>query len=374
MKIVVVAYYTAIRFFRNILAVCAFIAAPILLVYFMGALTGNSAPDTSVREKVAFYSEDAGSTSVQFDKLLRSPGVSRMVEITDVPSMDDGIGKVKNGDIDAFVFIGQDFSKDVESGKRAEITLYEVNRTSAAMTIANSFADSVNGTAAVIRLGKMPSANAASENMSVQEIDLKGMTASTKDMASVACLLIFIFYGALLGSDSVISELKKKTFIRLKCAPVTPFGNFAGKLLGNVAFMFVCTVIDCLAASLIFHLNLNGNILPMLAALAIFLVIVNSLGILLAGITKNIYLCGLLTFALNYFFVYPVTANAFAPGTNTIYDISRFISPQYYTYHAVMGSIYRNMTSPAGALAVLSLMALLLCSASWLVVKKQAYR
>lgn len=370
MNILNIAYYTGVKYFRNIIAMCFFVIAPILFLYLMGVMTGNAAPDISQKETVGFYSSDTGDITAQFDKLLHSEKVSEMLDVTVILSLADGIDKVRSGDIDTFIYIREGFSKQIASNEMAEIKLYKAKNTSVAKTLVDSFVNSTNGMSAVVKLGGMPAAFSTSDSMTVKKVQATGNAPSTKDMASISCLLIFIFYGALLGSNSIITELNKNTFIRLRCAPVKYVEDFTGKLLGNSSVMFICTVISALAANFIFKVNLNGNILTLLLSSILFLIIINSLGILLAGLTKNIYLCGLFTFALNYFMVYPITANAFTPGEGTAFDIARFISPHYYTYQAVMGTIYQNTADVQGSIAILALMALLLCSASWLVGRR----
>lgn len=370
MNILNIAYYTGFKYFRNKIAMLFFVVTPVLFLYLMGVMTNHAAPDITQKEKVGLYSSDTGETAVQLDKLLHSGKVSELLDVTGIPSLEDGIGKVKSGDIDTFIYIGKDFSKQVKLNEKAEIKLYKTKNTSVVKTLVDSFVNSINSTSAVVKLGEMPAAFSTSDNMAVERLETTGKAPSTKDMASISCLLIFFFYGALLGSNSIINELNKNTCIRLRCAPLKYIEDFTGKLLGNASVMFVCTIISAIAADFIFKVNLNGNILILILVTILFLIIVNSLGILLAGLTKNIYLCGLFTFALNYFMVYPITAKAFTPGKGTAFDIARFVSPHYYTYQAVMGSIYPNTADVQGSIAILALMALLLCSASWLVGRR----
>lgn len=370
MNILNIAYYTGIKYFRNVIAMIFFVVTPFLFLYLMGVMVNNTAPDISQNERVGFYSSDTGEIAGQFNKLLHSEEVSKMLDVTIVSSLEDGISQVKNSEIDSFIFIGEDFSRQVILNEKVEIKLYKVKNTSVSKILVDSFVNSINSTSAVVKIGGMPAALSTSENMTVEKVEVTGKAASTKDMASIACLLIFIFYGALLGSNSIINERNKNTFIRLRCAPITYVEDFTGKLLGNASVMFICTVFIALAANFVFKVNLSGNILILLLVLILFLIIINSLGILLAGITKNIYLCGLFTFAINYLMVYPITANAFAPGVGTIFDITRTISPHYYTYQAVMGSIYHHAADVQGSIAILALMAVLLCSASWLVGRR----
>ena len=117
MNILNIAYYTGVKYFRNKIAMCFFVIIPFLFVYLMGVMVNNAAPDVLQKERVGFYSSDTGDIAKQFNMLLHSEGTSRMLAVIEIASLADGIGKVKNGDVDSFIYIPQDFSShEHESG------------------------------------------------------------------------------------------------------------------------------------------------------------------------------------------------------------------------------------------------------------------
>ena len=360
MNILSIAYYTAIKYRRNFWVIIAFILTTILCVYVMGAMFDNKPSVITTKEKVGFFSLDTGKVIEQLKTSLHSEIAAESIMIVAVSSLEDGIGKVEKGELDAFIFVDRDFSEKIGANEKSVIHLYHAQNIYTANLLIDSFVNSFNGSAAAVKIGGTPDDNDNSDNLVVTRIVTKGKTPSQKDMISIASILIVTFYGSLLGSHSLLSDWRRHTYIRSRCAPIRSIESFTGRLLGNISIMFVCTIISALLIKFVLKVSLGGNLLILILALLLFLLITISFGVLLARLLRNIYLCGLVTFAVNFSLVYPVMANAFLPGISTSFDILRLISPHYHTYQVIIGTTFPGTADVAGSIAILAIIAAVL--------------
>lgn len=138
-------------------------------------------------------------------------------------------------------------------------------------------------------------------------------TVSTNDKVTMGSILLFIFYGAVLSSYLIIHDLKNGINTRLKSLPITKIKILLGKSVGSIGSMGIFAVILVIITSSFFHTNWGANKLILFASIALFLIIENSFGIVVTGISKNIYICALITFGVNFFMIFPVYVEAFEP-------------------------------------------------------------
>ena len=194
-------------------------------------------------------------------------------------------------------------------------------------------------------------------NLKVTIIEANGAL-RVKDKVSMASMFIFLFYGSLLTSYSIISDLKKNTHLRFKASPIRFIENFIGKSLGHILIMAISTLVIFIITKFVLEVNWNGNIFIILLTFLLFLTIVNSFGIIITGFTRNIYISALATFAVNFTMIFGSMSEAFTPidKSSVIHYFMKF-SIQNYALKTLYGSIMKDTVLMQNSLLVLALIA-----------------
>lgn len=177
---------------------------------------------------------------------------------------------------------------------------------------------------------------------------------SVNDKVSLASMLIFLFYGSILSSHSIIYDLKNGVNQRLKSSPLSTMENILGKTIGNISVMAIFAAVLLMIAKYAFNVNLNGNIFIIIAAFMLFLIIVNGFGIIVTAFARNIYLCALASFALNFFMTFPVFVGTFSPAKiSGILGFINKLSMHNYVVKAIMGNVMQDRLMVRNSLIVL---------------------
>lgn len=172
----------------------------------------------------------------------------------------------------------------------------------------------------------------------------------TTDKECIVFMLMYLFYFAVLSCHSVTADLKNGLNTRFKASPVSPFKNILGKSIGNLVLMFGFAVVCVLIGRFVFGVNFGTNYSITLFTLFVFCIITNSLGILLSGFIRNIYVCGILDFALNFPMMFIVMEKIFSPlKVTSFFQIMDTLSLHSYAFNAIV---------KASAQAVLPLLAI----------------
>lgn len=199
-------------------------------------------------------------------------------------------------------------------------------------------------------------------NLKVFLIDINKGTINKNLKISIACTLLFLFYGGLLISYSIINDLKSNVHIRIKSSAVSFIENFMGKFLGNILILIICAFIDVLIIKYGLNIDWNGNYFIIFLSLILFLSIVNSIGIIITVFFKNIYICALIFFAFNYSMVFPIMVNAFNPNKSKIIDIMSNLSFHNYVYKAILADISNNIVLLENSMTILIVITIILFS------------
>lgn len=363
MNILIIAYYTAKKYLRNILLILFFVFGTIGIIYLTASedTAGFEQLDKSYREKAGFYIEDQGSYSKQFYEFINSKELKKIIDFKKVNSYHEGINQIKKGRIDSFVYIGKRFSEAALNKKKAAITVKSANKVSVLKVAVESFVNYNNSVDAAINTRDMLKNTVAARNLKNHVIDTTGKAPGVRDSGSISVMLIMMFYGGLFSSYSLIYDSNKKTNLRLRTAPISYIENISGKILGSVAVMVIFEVVIVAFTKLFLNVPWRGNPIITFVPLILFSIIASSLGIIAASISKNIYICGLSMFAVNFLLAYSVQAQAYDPSISNAFDLVMAISPHNYTYRAIIGNAFSQTSYNTGAsILVLALSALVL--------------
>lgn len=162
---------------------------------------------------------------------------------------------------------------------------------------------------------------------------------SKNSKISIVVILLLLFYGSLLNSYSMINDFNGNTYLRLKISPASMFENIIGKSLGNFSVLAICTAVLVIITNLFFKVQWGNNILVTVMSLILYLVIVCSVGIILPMLSKNIFICALMCFAVNFTMVFPIFVEIFSPVKNNILqNISTFSFHNYAVKAIINGT------------------------------------
>lgn len=174
----------------------------------------------------------------------------------------------------------------------------------------------------------------------------------TADRECLVFMLMCLYYFAVVSCVSVTDDLKTGLSSRFKASPVGPAKNILGKAIGNVTLLFGYSAVLVLIGRFLFGIQFGSRPAVTAAALLLFCVIVNSLGILLSGLVRNIYVTCVFVFCLNFPMMFVVMYKIFAPIKMTpLFSFLNTVSLHNYAYNAIMNAGWSGLL-PLLAIAV----------------------
>lgn len=173
-------------------------------------------------------------------------------------------------------------------------------------------------------------------NLDVIVVTHQNEEISKNSKISIVIILLCLFYGSLLSSYSMIKDFSNNTYLRLKVSTASLYENIIGKCLGNFTILAICTAVSVIITNLIFKVHLGNNIFITVIALILYLIIICSFGIVLSMFSKNIFICALMCFAVNFTMVFPIMIEVYSPVKNDILqNISKW-SFHNYAFKAII--------------------------------------
>ncbi|HEX2937583.1 MAG TPA: ABC transporter permease [Ruminiclostridium sp.] len=136
----------------------------------------------------------------------------------------------------------------------------------------------------------------------------------TVDKECIIFMLMLIFYFAVLSFHAVTSDLKNGLSDRIKAAPTGPMKIVAGKFIGSFILILSFLTVILLTGKFLFQINFGSNFLVTCTALFLFCLITNSLGFIFAGFVRNIYVCFVLDFCIDFPMMFSVMTKSLSPS------------------------------------------------------------
>lgn len=209
------------------------------------------------------------------------------------------------------------------------------------------------------------------ENLKNNIINPEQGVLNTSDKVCTAVIMLFLFYVAVLSSHSILYDLKNGINQRLNASPVTTMEKLLGKSLGNISLMAIYAIILIIITKYAFGIKWSGNIFIIFTSLLLIIIMGNSFGIIITGLSKNIYICALCAFIINYLSVYTVFIYSYSPLklTGVVAFVNKY-SFHNYTLKAIMGTAANNARLISSSLLILLGMSLAFTAASLVIGKK----
>jgi ABC-2 type transport system permease protein len=354
MKILNIAYYTIIRNFRDRRSIGLTLLFPIMLILILGtALSSFYAPAKLSLTSIAYLNEDKGQISREFESIINSDKVRGLINVNTISNYDEGVKLVKDYKDSSFIYIKNDFSKDISEGKTAALEVYQGKADPFAGTIVKNIVDSfVNSTNAVQVVNKMGSSSPSfNQSESIKDISIQksGKAPRAMDYYAVTMLAMTLMYGALYGSFGMAEDINEKTVIRIKGSPTRAYENYIGKILGIILTLVLQAIILILFTKFAYHANWGSN-LPMVFALSIiFSMFVTALGITCYTLTNNAMRASGLLNILIVFFTFISGGYAKINADGTWFNTLSYISPNKIFQTAMFNIVYGGKQSQTQA-------------------------
>ena len=345
MNVLQIAYYTILRNVRDWKLFLLLIGAPLLMYLIVGNVATNVDQYVKFEKvKIAYFDAEGGTTAQQFDQFLQTKETVTAFDIQKVTSLDDGKQMVTGGKIEALIYLGNDFSKSLNQGKKTNIEIFSNKGISATRLLVEGFINTVNASSAIKKIAGDINVTEVSSGIQQIAVSSTGKTLNDADKYPFLGSLQMLSYGALLGCFSVINSIKKNTLIRFNISPINSFAYVSGQFLGN--FLTLCPSSGLFIAYTYYVWGsfMQGNILNIILAFVPFTVILTALGMIVGYLTKKIGLGVLITICLNAL----LTGAAFVWALGSAHGFLKwilFLSPQYHAYLIVTDTISDGIAS-----------------------------
>jgi ABC-2 type transport system permease protein len=337
MNVFHIAKYRLIRNLKDYKHLMLLLIAPLLIIFFTGSST-DEVYSKNIKINISYYNLDNGDIGRAFDEFLNSEDAVKAFNVIHVKFYDEGIESVKTGKCENFIFIDKNFSSDFYNGSKINIKVLGNRDITFAKIMVEGFKNHLNSFNAVTKIGGTP---VQKEFRGIDETEFTRTknTPTGMDRWTYLNMLLILFYGAFLGSFSVINNKRKNTIARLNTAPIGRFTNVLGEFIGNTATLFITVLIIIPFTTLFYGSNWNGNIGLILPAFLMFSCMITALGMILAYITWKPALSVAVIVTLNVFLANGAVGIDLGVTNSFITWISR-ISPHYYVYTVIMDSIF----------------------------------
>lgn len=292
MKILVIAYNTIKRNFRDLKTLSLTLLFPIILILILGtALTSQFTPSNMKKIKVAYLNEDRGEISKRFDELLENEKIKEFIEVNIVQSSEEGKKLVEENKVNSFIMIDKGFTEKVIKGEESKIKVYSRKTGSfnsmVVRNIVDSFANSFNSLKAINSITGKFSEYKTFENIKEMPISAKSNIPRAIDYYAVTMLVMILMYDTISSAVLAGEDIYEAIGSRVKCTPVKFYELFLGKLLGLIAYFFLKALMIIYFAKYVYGVNFGENILMILFITFSLSVFSTSFGIITALFAKD---------------------------------------------------------------------------------------
>lgn len=341
MNILHIALFRLYRNMKDYKYMLLLIIAPLITILLTGSSTDNTnkIDDELLKTSICYYNADGGELSREFDNILKSDDAKKSFNIENVNSYDEGTTLVKDARVESFIYIEDGFTESFIKGDSTKIKVLGSRDSSPSKLLVEGFLSKINSVVALQRAGGKLALEGTGSLVTDIEVTRTKNAPTGMDNWTYLNMLLCIFYGAFLGSFSVINNIRKNTIVRLNSAPIGRLTNTIGELTGNVLTLTICAGIIIIVTKYIYQSNWDGNMGIILLTFFLFSIIVTSIGMIAAHMTKKPSLSVLLAICLNIFF-----GNAgisYAIGyMSGVFKWIGYLSPHYYGYLIISDSIF----------------------------------
>lgn len=158
------------------------------------------------------------------------------------------------------------------------------------------------------------------------------------DYYCVQTLLQMLVLGGIVGVFSMLEDVDKNTYIRLKSSPVTEIRIMIARLAANICYLFTIAVMIIGLSAFLFGANWSGNYGIIAIAILLHVTIVTGLGMFVGLVSKSISVS--IGIMIIFQIIFSKLSGAFGPEPTT--GILSYMSPNVHAKNLLYGTIYQG--------------------------------
>lgn len=292
MGILDIAYCTIKRNLRDRKSMITMMVLPIVSILILGsALSRDYTPSNLKKAKVCYLNEDSGKIAELFTKFISMKYVKEVLEVRDVKNYDEALKLVDKNKADSIIVISKDYTKNIMSGKKAVIQVYnkkQGNMTAAIVkNVVDSFVSSANTMEAVYKLNGKINLFVRSTGIEKNAFTTNGKIPRAIDYYAITMLVMTLMYGSMYAYHGIIGTYFDEVGQRIKATPIKAYEVVIGFTLGSVVSVFGQGLVLILFTKYVYKANWGGNIGIILFVCFSLTVLSTIMGILTAIIDQN---------------------------------------------------------------------------------------
>lgn len=275
------------RFFRDRLALFFGILFPLIFLFVFGSISGGS---DGVSFRVAVINKSDSSIAKQYATQLEKNKVFKVDKT--VTSEQAAKDKMSKSQLDSAIILPTDFGKITGSNPyptgNASV-IYTQNNATAGVTITSI----IESTMKEINWHMVLSYSSSDLSHSAFPFTVVGRQLNEKSLTAFdyafAGLLGFSIIGlGIFGPVNVFPELKKQGILRrLHTTPLRVWQYFLATMVSQAIIGLVSLAVMFAVALSVFHLNVVGNWLEIVAYLILSIIVILGIGLAIGGWAKN---------------------------------------------------------------------------------------
>jgi ABC-2 type transport system permease protein len=312
MHIWIITWYEILRLMRMRFVLIIQFLLPLLLIFILGSALSNTfkIKDQTLKPvKVDVVQGDTGPISNWFDSFASAPEIRAILHINSIPTREEAVKRVKEGESEFALIIPSDFSTQVLQGKEVQWEMilgkdYGQNLT--AQMALRSFLDQTNQIQATLLTADSRALEAIRnqgsaafhrpEAVGLSHVKLGNLTQSKDNYTATqyyaaSMLIMFLMYTGMSTAIGLQSEKEKHTLSRLNSLPIPNAQILLGKVFGNVILSLLQAFVIIAATGLLYGVNWGHSFFMLFLVCFMVTVISMSLAILvmnMAGSTKAV--------------------------------------------------------------------------------------
>jgi ABC-2 type transport system permease protein len=349
-NIFTIAYYTILRYIRDVKTLTSMLFLPIILIIILGTALDKYFTVSKIEPiKVALVNKDKGEISKSFEEFLKIEDVKAILQVERFEDYDKALEELKDKDLSALIYLEENLSENVKEGKENTIKIlgskYSTFKRNVVQKIVDSYVNGANTMEAMYKISTPDTIKDVKyENKTTLKEEIFSITGTKPraiDYYAVTMLVMILMYGTMYGSYSFGEDNFETIGIRVKTTPVKYSEIFIGKCLGIVFTLFWQFIVLILVSKYMYKANFGTNLWIIIFICFTLSVLATFLGMAVCTIVKNEKVAGAI---LNI--VVPVAtfvAGGYTPFSvepNSIFEKVRYMSPNYLAQTAIFNNIY----------------------------------
>lgn len=311
MKIISIAFKDLLITLKDRKALALIILMPIVLIFVLGMSLSYVFKDNGVTVKrfdVAVVDNDGGNYAGHFMDFLKSEDIKKMINLKEL-SMDEAMGKVKNGDLPAVIVIPEGYSSDVKEGRKTSINIFTDPGSPMRAEIVESLVKSYTGVGSSVEgaidaavdvfdeynldghmiAAKIVEAAGSSGSVEFKESNLnRKQGLSAMQYYSAAMLAMYILFVGMLGTSSIMEEREQKNLLRLMSTTVSKRSILAGKVLGLFLLGIFDVSVLILFTRLVFGVSWGNSIIGLIVLSCAMIFAASGFAMFIASMFKTL--------------------------------------------------------------------------------------